>query len=81
MNNMINKYFRDSRSRGIAGVKNSILLAGYFLFLLLKILIMSFTFYSCGGEFETLFDDSAHTPEFIYWAESSGKICRVNIDT
>ena len=48
---------------------------------MLKIVIISLPIYSCGGEFETLFNDSVHVPEFIFWTEASGTINRVNINT
>jgi len=76
MINRIYNYYRDIISRGIGGVKNIILLVIYFLSLLLKIFIVSLPLYSCGGEFETLFDG----PSLIYWSEENGSVNRIYSD-
>jgi hypothetical protein len=81
MINRIYKYYSDFEGLRISGFKNLILQTVSSVSLLLKIFIILLPFYSCGGEFETLFDDTVHFPEFIYWTEGSGTINRVNIDT
>jgi hypothetical protein len=76
MINRIYKYYRDCTGRRIAGFKNLILQTGAFFFFLLKIFIISLPLYSCGGEFETLFD----VPSLVYWSEENGSVNHIYSD-